>query len=125
MINVMLVDDHGLMRDGLKRLLNDVDGIDVVAEAETGEQAIHQVRRRPPDVILMDISMPKMDGIEATRVISSEFPHIRIIGLSMYDRDQANRMIEAGASAYCTKGGDTDILLSEIRGRAGKKRLIK
>jgi two-component system invasion response regulator UvrY len=116
MINVMLVDDHGLMRDGLKRLLNDVDGIDVVAEAETGEQAIHQVRRRPPDVILMDISMPGIGGLEATRKIALVQPDVKIIAVTIHDADPfPARLLEAGAAGYLTKGCDVREIINAIR----------
>lgn len=115
-IRVLLVDDHTVVRQGLSTMLNFHSDIQVVGEAADGEEAVEKAREFQPDVILMDISMPKMDGIEATRIIGSELPHIRIVGLSMHDKqDQANRMIEAGASAYCTKDGDTSVLLSEIR----------
>jgi PAS domain S-box-containing protein len=120
-IRVLLVDDHTVVRQGLSRMLELHNDIQVVDEAADGEEAIEKVRTLQPDVILMDISMPRMDGIEATRIISSEFPHIRIIGLSMHDKqDQAKRMIEAGASTYCAKDGDTSVLLSAILGGGTK-----
>lgn len=116
-IRILLVDDHTVVRQGLATLLNLHSDIEIVGEAADGEEAVEKARKLQPDVILMDISMPKMNGIEATRIISSEFPHIRIIGLSMHQKDdQAARMIEAGASGYCTKDGETDMLLSAIRG---------
>lgn len=116
-IGVMLVDDHPVMRDGLSRMLTSNSDIEIVGEASDGEKAVHLAKTIQPDVILMDISMPKMDGIKATRIIHSEFPHIRIVGLSMHDKqDQVARMIEAGASAYCTKDGETAVLLKTIRG---------
>jgi len=115
-IRVMLVDDHPVMRDGLSRMLNSIYDMEVVGEASDGEEAVHMARKLVPDVILMDISMPKMDGLEATRIIHAEFPHIRIIGLSMYDEnDQAKAMLNAGASAYRSKSGNSDRLLAAIR----------
>jgi DNA-binding NarL/FixJ family response regulator len=91
--------------------------IEIVGQAADGEAAVRMAKKLKPDVILMDISMPGMNGIEATRIIHSELPYIRIIGLSMHDKqDHAARMIEAGASAYCTKDGETAKLLSVIRG---------
>ncbi|MFO7964321.1 MAG: PAS domain S-box protein [Desulfobacterales bacterium] len=117
-ISILLVDDHRVMRDGLANLLDLHADIEVLGQASDGEEAVNLARELLPDVILMDVNMPKMDGIEATRAITSEFPHIRIIGLSMYDEDdKAAEMIEAGASAYRSKSGNTDLLLSSIRGQ--------
>ncbi len=116
MINVMLVDDHGLVRTGIKRLLRDVSGIDVVAEAESGEQAIRQVRKEKPDVILMDISMPGIGGLEATRKISQVVPGVKIIAVTIHDDDPfPARLLEAGASGYLTKGCDVQEIVSAIR----------
>ncbi|MGB5541235.1 MAG: UvrY/SirA/GacA family response regulator transcription factor [Gammaproteobacteria bacterium] len=116
MINVMLVDDHGLVRNGIKRILDDVDGIAVVAEAENGEQAIRQVRKQPPDVILMDISMPGIGGLEATRKIAQSLPGIKIIAVTIHDDDPfPARLLEAGAVGYLTKGCDVREIISAIR----------
>jgi two-component system invasion response regulator UvrY len=123
MINVMLVDDHGLVRNGIKRLLDDVDGITVIAEAETGEQAIKQVRHQQPDVILMDISMPGIGGLEATRKIARSLPDIKIIAVTIHDDDPfPARLLEAGASGYLTKGCDVREIINAIRSvHAGKQ----
>ncbi|MEZ5540784.1 MAG: UvrY/SirA/GacA family response regulator transcription factor [Pseudomonadota bacterium] len=116
MINVMLVDDHGLVRNGIKRILDDVDGIAVVAEAENGEQAIKQVRKQRPDVILMDISMPGIGGLEATRKIARSLPGIKIIVVSIHDDDPfPARLLEAGAVGYLTKGCDVREIINAIR----------
>jgi PAS domain S-box-containing protein len=116
-IRVMLVDDHAVMRQGLSSLLSLQPDIEIVGEASDGEEAVDMARKIIPDIILMDISMPKMNGIEATRVIHSEFPGIRIIGLSMHaGNGQASTMLSAGASAYQSKGENTDLLLAAIRG---------
>jgi CheY-like chemotaxis protein len=115
-IRVLLADDHAVVRQGLSSLLDGYPDLEVAGEAADGEEAVRKTRDLQPDVILMDLSMPKMDGVAATRIIHSEFPHIRIIGLSMHDKDsQAAQMMKAGASAYCTKDGDTDVLLAAIR----------
>jgi CheY-like chemotaxis protein len=115
-IRVMLVDDHAVMRHGLSTLLDLHSDIETVGEASNGEEAVHMARKLQPDVILMDISMPKMNGVEATRAIHREFPQIRIIGLSMYDAtDQAVSMLKAGAVAYLNKSGNADALIATIR----------
>jgi two-component system invasion response regulator UvrY len=125
MINVMLVDDHGLVRNGLKRLLNDVDGITVVAEAETGEQAIKQVRKQQPDVILMDISMPGIGGLEATRKISRSLPGVKIIAVTIHDDDPfPARLLEAGAVGYLTKGCEVHEIIKAIRSVHSGKQYI-
>ena len=85
MINVMLVDDHDLVRKGIRRLLDDTQGIKVVAEATDGEQAISQVRMQKPDVILMDISMPGIGGLEATRKITQGSPGMKVIAVTIHD----------------------------------------
>jgi len=115
-IEVMLVDDHEVMRQGLAMLLSNYDDISVTGEAADGKEAVEMARELNPDVILMDISMPEMSGIEATRIIKAEMPHIRIIGLSMFDpSDQAEEIRQAGAGQYLKKNGDKHELLSTIR----------
>lgn len=116
MINVMLVDDHDLVRKGIKRLLDDTQGIKVIAEATDGEQAISQVRKQKPDVILMDISMPGIGGLEATRKIALSLPGVKIIAVSIHDDDPfPARLLEAGAVGYLTKGCDVREIISAIR----------
>ena len=89
-INIVLVDDHEVVRKGLSAYLDMTNEIRIVGEASNGEEAVDVCIRKKPDVILIDITMPKMDGIEVTRIIHSEFPFIRIIGLSIHDKqDQA------------------------------------
>ncbi|MFO7914057.1 MAG: response regulator, partial [Desulfotignum sp.] len=115
-IRILVVDDHTVVRQGISALMNFHPDIEMVGEAGDGREAVEKARELHPDVILMDINMPKMDGIQATRIISSELPVVRIVGLSMHDKqDQADQMIRAGASAYCTKDGSTDEILSAIR----------
>ena len=88
----------------------------VVAEACDGEQAVEQARRHHPEVVIMDVSMPGMNGIDATRKILAELPGTRIIGLSMYtEADRADAMRQAGAVAYVSKGGPSDDLLQAVR----------
>ncbi|MGB5426862.1 MAG: UvrY/SirA/GacA family response regulator transcription factor [Gammaproteobacteria bacterium] len=116
MINVMLVDDHDLVRKGIKRLLDDTQGIKVIAEATDGEQAISQVRKQKPDVILMDISMPGIGGLEATRKITRRSPGMKVIAVTVHDDDPfPARLLEAGAAGYITKGCDIDEIIAAIK----------
>jgi len=115
-IRVLLVDDHAVMRNGLSMLLSRSPDIDVAGEAADGEEAIQLARRIRPDVILMDINMPKMNGLDATRIIHAEMPRTRIIGLSMHKaEDQAAAIMDAGAVAYISKSGSTAALLAAIK----------
>lgn len=115
-IRVLLADDHKMLRDGLAGLLRDQPDIDVVSEASNGEMAVDLARQTQPDVVIMDVSMPKMNGVEATRCIASELPHIKVIGLSMHEKEDMDKaMREAGAVNYVTKGAPSEILTAAIR----------
>ncbi len=115
-IRVLLADDHPVLRQGLIRLLQEHPDIQVVGEADDGQLAVELAKRLEPDVVLMDVSMPRLSGSEATRRIVSECPGIRVIGLSMHEEnDMAAAMCKAGAAAYVTKGGSTEHLISIIR----------
>ncbi|MBW3541355.1 MAG: response regulator [Planctomycetes bacterium] len=121
MIHVLLVDDHAILRKGLKGLLEDQPDIEVVGEAADGGEAVALARTLAPDVVIMDINMPVMNGIEATRAIKREQPGLRIIGLSLHeDAEVIGSLIEAGASAYVTKGGPPDDLIYAIRAGASR-----
>jgi DNA-binding NarL/FixJ family response regulator len=112
----MLVDDHMVMRQGLAGLLRSEPDLEISGEASDGEAAVKLVREIRPDMILMDISMPGMDGIQATSIIHKEHPEIPIIGLSMFQEGgQIAAMQEAGAVAYVTKSGPSQTLIDAIR----------
>ncbi len=115
-IRVLLADDHTLFRDGVARLLKMEPDIEVIGHARNGQEAIELARKLRPNVILMDISMPGVNGIEATRVIHQEAPEIRIIGLSMFeDQEKAQVMQAAGAVAYRSKDCAASELVSAVR----------
>jgi PAS domain S-box-containing protein len=115
-IRVLLADDHKMLRDGLAGLLREQPDIEVISEASDGLMAIELAHQTQPDVIIMDVTMPRMNGVEATRRIHQELPHIRVIGLSMHEKeDMANAMRDAGAVSYITKGAPSEILTEAIR----------
>ena len=116
MIKVMLVDDHDLVRGGIKRLLEDVQDIDVIAEADNGEAAIELARHMQPDVVLMDVSMPGIGGLEATRRITLSSLDTKVIAVTVYaDNPFPTCLIDAGASGYITKGSNITEITSAIR----------
>ena len=120
-VRLLVADDHAVMRQGLTSFLGQEPDIVVVGEAKDGAMAVDKARRLQPDVVLMDIGMPGMSGIEATRLIHSEMPNIRVIGLSMFEeKEQADAMFEAGAVAYLTKTCSVDALTATIRKCVGK-----
>ncbi len=111
----MFADDHQVMRQGLIKLIAGQPDIQVVGEAANGREAVDLVRRLKPDVVVMDVSMPEMDGIEATRRIKEESPNVRVIGLSMYEDEQISRRMRlAGAEAFVSKTASSAELLKTI-----------
>lgn len=103
-IRVMIVDDHQVVRNGLKAFFTTLPSMEIVAEAENGTEAVNLCAETQPDVILMDVVMPQMDGIEATYQIHQRYPHIRIIGLSCFEEaEKVHAMLNAGASGYILK----------------------
>ena len=103
-IRVLLVDDHAILREGIKALLEKQTNVEVVAEAENGREAILQARQFQPDVVILDISMPLMDGVEATRQMRKENPEIKVLVLTMHDDEEYFfQLLRAGASGYVTK----------------------
>ncbi len=115
-IRLLLADDHPVMRQGLIRLLHEQPDMQVVGEAGDGRQAVELARQLKPDVVLMDIGLPGINGFDATQQIMSECPEIRVIGLSMHEEtDMEDAMRKAGAVGYMTKGGPTERLVAAIR----------
>lgn len=124
-IRVLTVDDHALLRKGIRRLIGAESDMELAGEASTGREAIEAFRTHRPDVTLMDLQMPDMNGIEAIIAIRGEFPEARIIVLSTYSGDvQVVRALKAGARAYLLKGNVNKELLATIRAvQAGQKRI--
>ncbi len=116
MIRVLLVDDQHLVREGFARLLRDVPDIEVVGEAATGASAVAQTRETRPDLVLMDVRMPGMDGVEATHQIVRDCPESRVLILTTFDLDEAvHRALQAGASGFLLKDMPYDQLIHAIR----------
>ena len=116
MIKVLVVDDHRLVRCGIMSMLEGSKGIEVIGDAENGERALELIRQLRPDVVLMDVSMPGMGGVEASRRALRHDPDLKIVAISVYDDEPfPTRMLEAGAVGYVTKGCDVRELLGAIR----------
>jgi DNA-binding NarL/FixJ family response regulator len=115
-VRVLLVEDHAVVREGLRGVLETYPDIKIVAEAANGEEAVAQTVQFEPDVVIMDINMPKLDGIEATRRITARFPKIIVIGLSVHQASQVEpALLEAGGSAYVTKESAAASLYQAIK----------
>ena len=115
-LRVLIVDDHGIVRAGVRSLLETDAGIDVVGEAQNGGEAVIQVRQLRPKLVLMDLAMPKMNGIEATRRIKAEFPDTIVLILTMHDDEEFFLpVLRAGASGYVVKESEPQELLHAIK----------
>ena len=115
-IRILLVDDHTILRDGLRALLESEPDLKVIGEAEEGRQAVTLACQHEPDVVLMDISMPLLNGLEATRQIKRQCPKVKVLILSMYDNEEYIRQaLEAGAMGYILKDAASRELISAIR----------
>ncbi len=115
-IRVLLADDHAILLKGVAMLLDSQPDMEVVGEAKTGREAVAAARELKPDVVVMDVSMPDLNGIEGTRRICDELPHTRVIGLSMHkDSVYVREILRAGARGYLLKDSDDDDLLRAIR----------
>ncbi|HID32732.1 MAG TPA: response regulator transcription factor [bacterium (Candidatus Stahlbacteria)] len=116
MIRTLIIDDHDLVREGIKRILKEYKDIEIVGEAESGEEAIQLTRELNPDVILMDISLKGMDGLEATRRIAERWPEVRILVLTVHPEETyAIRILRSGALGYLRKDCRPDDLIMAIR----------
>ncbi|WP_447973683.1 response regulator [Nitrospira sp. Kam-Ns4a] len=115
-IKVLIADDHRVVREGLAAILKTKENIQVVGEAQDGQEAVEKARALMPDVILMDVSMPRMSGVEATRIIKREFPHIGVVALTMYEEQQyIFDLVRAGATGYLLKDTDSAQIVAAIR----------
>ncbi|MFO7877885.1 MAG: response regulator transcription factor [Desulfovermiculus sp.] len=124
-IRILLADDHSIVLDGLKRILEDCDDLEVVAEAGSGKQAVRMAMEKRPDVAVVDISMPGMDGLEVLARLKDQADEIPVIILTMYEEEQYMfRAIEAGARGYITKRSAPDQLVHAVRRVVAGKRYI-
>jgi len=115
-IKILIADDHAVVREGTRRILEQEEDLEVVAEAGDGEEAVRQATRLKPDVAIIDVAMPKLDGIEATKQIKSACPTITVLILSAYDDDQfVFSLLEAGAAGYLLKSVRGSELVDAVR----------
>jgi two-component system, NarL family, response regulator NreC len=125
MIRLLLVDDHKIVRTGLRSLIDGQSGMMVVAEADNGRAAMQLIKELRPDVVIMDVAMPDLNGMEATRQIVADFPEVKVVALSMHsDRRFVTGMLEAGASGYLLKDCAFEELTSAIRAVVRKQAYI-
>lgn len=116
MIRILLVDDHDLFRAGVRSILQNEQGMIVVGEYAKGEDAVNAVRVEPPDLVLMDVNMPGIGGIEATRKILQIAPDVRVIAVTVLSDDPfPNQLLDAGARGYLSKGSGSEEMLEAIR----------
>src|ERR671934_2277415 len=124
-IKVAIADDHSLVRQGLRRYLDTAEDIEVVGEAANGEEALGLVEKAFPDIVLLDIRMPEMDGLEAARRIRERFPKVGVIMLTAYDdRQFVVEAVRAGARGYVLKARDAEHLIQTVRLVAGGNMVI-
>ena len=115
-LRVLIVDDHPMMRQGIKGVLETQEDFQVVAEAEDGEQALSLVEEHSPDLVLMDVEMPNLDGLEATRQIKAKYPDTKVVGLTIHDEPEfVTGLLKAGASGYVLKRSRGPSLVEAIR----------
>jgi len=116
LIRVLVVDDHDLVRTGITRMLADIDGLQVVGEADSGEASLKVARELKPDVVLMDVKMPGIGGLEATRKLLRSHPDVKVVAVTVCEEDPfPTRLLQAGAAGYLTKGAGLDEMVQAIR----------
>jgi DNA-binding NarL/FixJ family response regulator len=121
-MKVLLADDHRIVREGLRSLLEDQGDIQVVGEADNGRAALEMAAEHEPDVVVMDVAMPQLNGIEATRRLMNDQPDTKVVALSMHsDRRYVSEALKAGATAYLLKDGAFDELVTAIRAVVANK----
>ncbi|MFC2176816.1 response regulator [Actinomycetota bacterium] len=119
MITVVIADDHPLVRDGLRAVFAGASDIDIVGEADNGRDAVSEVVRHEPDVVVMDLDMPELHGIEATREINAQCPTAAVLVLTMFEDDESVfAAVSAGATGYLLKGSDGTDILAAVRAAA-------
>jgi DNA-binding NarL/FixJ family response regulator len=115
-ISILIVDDHALVRNGLRRHLEAQEDFSVVGEAVNGREGVAMARALLPDVVIMDVAMPEMDGIEATRLICQKLPQLKVVMLSIYDStDNCIRALQGGALGYVLKESASDEIVAAVR----------
>ena len=116
MINILMVDDHLIVREGIKRIINDIPDMNIIAEASNGNEAMELIMKNTYDIVLLDISMPRLNGLQTLKLIKKHAIKLPVLMLSMHSEEQyAMRAIKAGASGYLTKETASEQLVSAIR----------
>lgn len=115
-VRVVIADDHPVVRSGIREMLDQADGIDVVGEAESGTEALQQVDEHQPDVLLLDVEMPEMSGVEVAQQLQQDDHPVRLLALSSYeDQEYVQGLLEGGASGYLTKENAPDLIIEAVR----------
>ena len=124
-IRILLADDHAILREGIRALLEDYADFSIVGEADDGRKAVERTGQLQPDVVLMDIGMPVLNGLQATRQIKHDYPHVHVLALTMHDSEEyVSQMLAAGASGYVIKCAASDELVQAIRAVAAGQNYI-
>jgi DNA-binding NarL/FixJ family response regulator len=115
-VRVVIADDHPVVRSGIRDMLDGADGIEVVGEAECGPEALQQVEKHQPDVLLLDVEMPEMSGVEVAQTLQEQNSPVRLLALSSYeDQEYVQGLLEGGASGYLTKENAPELIIEAVR----------